>query len=72
MKMLSKSATKVRARSIMNAPVYPPVISRTLFDAVAIKEPTITVKVITAILSEKCFIPKKDEVKAAVIVGQEP
>ena len=56
----------------MNAPVYPPVISRTLFDAVAIKEPTITVKVITAILSEKCFIPKKDEVKAAVIVGQEP
>ena len=70
--MLSASATKVKIRSIINAPVYPPVISSTLFDAVAIKDPTITVNVIRAILLEKCFIPKKDEVNAAVIVGQEP
>ena len=55
-----------------NAAVYPPVASSTLFDAVATNEPTITVKVIRAILSEKCFIPKKEEVNAEVIVGQEP
>ena len=64
--------TTVRANNIINAPVYPPVISNTLFDAVATKEPTITVKVIRAILFEKFFIPKNDEVNAAVIVGQAP
>lgn len=66
------SATKVNASSIIKVAVYPPVISKTLFDAVATNEPIITVKVINAILFEKCFIPKKDEVKAAVIVGQAP
>ena len=52
--------------------MYPPVTSITLFDAVAINEPIITVKVINAILFEKCFIPKNEEVNAAVIVGHEP
>ena len=41
-------------------------------DSVAISEPPITVKVISARLLEKCFIPKKDEVNAAVMVGHEP
>ena len=66
------SATKVRDKSIIKVAVYPPVASRTLFDAVAIKEPIITVKVITAILLGKFFIPKNEEVNAAVIVGQAP
>lgn len=57
---------------MINAPVNPPVTSRILFDAVAIREPPITVKVINAILVEKYFMPKKDEVKADVIVGQAP
>ena len=52
--------------------VYPPDSSRTLFDAVATSDPTITVKVIIAILPEKCFIPKNDEVNAEVMVGQAP
>ena len=43
-----------------------------MFDAVATNEPTITVKVISAILFEKCFMPKNDEVNAEVIVGQAP
>ena len=43
----------------------PPVISSTLLDTVAIKEPAITVNVISAIFVEKYFIPKKEEVKAA-------
>ena len=68
----STNAIKVRTISIINVAVYPPVASRTLFDAVAIKEPAITVNVIRAILLEKCFIPKNDEVNAAVIVGHEP
>ena len=58
--------------NIINVAAYPPVISKILFDAVAMKEPAITVKVISAILVEKYFIPKKEEVKAAVIVGQAP
>ena len=66
------SATQVRHKSIIKAALYPPVISKTLFETVAISEPPITVKVIRAIFVEKYFIPKKDEVKAAVIVGQEP
>ena len=36
------------------------------------REPPITVNVISAIFVEKYFIPKKDEVKADVIVGQAP
>lgn len=72
MNILSTNATKVRDNSIMNVAVYPPVASRTLFDAVATNEPTITVKVISAILLEKFFMPKKDDVNAAVIVGQAP
>lgn len=51
---------------MINAPVNPPVTSRILFEAVAIREPPITVKVISAIFVEKYFIPKKDEVKADV------
>mgnify|MGYP003468161953 CR=1 FL=1 len=46
--------------------------SRILFDRVAMREPPITVNVISAIFVEKYFIPKKDEVKADVIVGQAP
>ena len=56
----------------MNVVVYPPVTSKILFDTVAIREPHMTVKVIRAMLVEKYFMPKKDEVKAAVIVGQAP
>ena len=52
--------------------VYPPVISKILLDTVAISEPPITVKVIIAMLVGKYFIPKKDDVKAAVIVGHAP
>ena len=70
--MFSTKDIRVRTISITNAPVYPPVISRTLFDKVAIREPAITVNVIRAILFEKCFIPKNEEVNAAVIVGHEP
>ena len=62
----------VRHNSIRKAVSYPPVISKILLDTVAIREPPITVKVINAILVEKYFIPKKEEVKAAVMVGQEP
>ena len=56
----------------MKVAVYPPVISKTLFEKVAIKDPTITVKVIIAMLLEKYFMPKNEDVKAAVMVGQEP
>ena len=70
--MFNTSETKVRASSITKALVYPPVASSTLLDAVAIKEPTITVKVISAIFPEKYFMPKKEDVNAAVIVGHAP
>ena len=70
--MFNISAIEVRASNIINVEVYPPVNSRILFDIVAIKEPAMTVNVISAMLVEKCFIPKKDDVKAAVIVGQAP
>ena len=72
MNIFSTRATNVRAKSIINVAVYPPVASSTLFDAVATNEPTITVKVISAILPEKYFMPKNDDVNAAVIVGQAP
>ena len=70
--MFKINATDVRKSNIINVAVYPPVISKILFDKVAINEPTMTVKVIRAMLVEKYFIPKKDEVKAAVMVGQAP
>ena len=66
------NAVKLKTNSIIKVLVYPPVISKILLDTVAMREPPITVKVISAILVEKYFIPKKDEVKAAVIVGQAP
>ena len=66
------SAINVNASNMKKVLVYPPVASKTLFDTVAIREPAITVKVIRAMLVEKYFIPKKEEVKEAVIVGQEP
>ena len=72
MKRLSTNATNVNDNSIIKVAVYPPLKSNTLFEAVATNEPTITVKVISAILLEKCFIPKNDDVNAAVIVGQAP
>ena len=64
--------TKVIANNIRNVEVYPPVASKTLFDKVAIKEAAIALKVINAIFVEKYFMPKKDEVNAAVIVAQKP
>ena len=70
--MFNIKATKVKESSMAKVAAYPPVTSRILFDRVAIKEPAITVKVIRAILVEKYFMPKKDEVKAAVMVGQAP
>ena len=70
--MFKINATKLRDSSIANVVVYPPVASKILFDNVAIRDPPITVKVISAILLEKYFIPKNDEVNAAVIVGQAP
>ena len=70
--MFKTSATNVKARSIMNVAAYPPVISSTLLETVAMSEPPMTVNVMRAILVEKCFMPKKEEVKAAVIVGQAP
>lgn len=70
--MFKINATDVRKSNIINVAVYPPVTSKILFDKVAINEPTMTVKVIRAMLVEKYFIPKKDEVKADVMVGQAP
>ena len=64
MKRFKISATKVSASSIRTVTLDPPVSSRTLLDTVAIKEPPMTVKVIKAILVEKYFMPKKEEVKA--------
>ena len=72
MKTFKINATNVSESSIINVAEYPPVASITLFDAVATNDPTITVNVIIAILLGKFFIPKNDEVNAAVIVGQEP
>ena len=59
-------------RSITNTAVYPPVASSTLLDKVAINDATITLKVINAMLLEKCFMPKNASVNAAVIVEQVP
>lgn len=57
---------------MINVVAYPPVTSKILFDKVAMREPPMTVNVISAMLVEKYFMPKKDEVKAAVMVGQAP
>ena len=66
------SAANVSVSSIMKVAAYPPVASNTVLDTVAISDPPMTVKVISAILVEKCFIPKKDDVNAAVMVGHAP
>ena len=66
------NAMQVKTKSMVKVTLYPLVISKILFDTVAIREPPMTVNVMNAILVEKCFIPKKDEVNAAVMVGQEP
>ena len=66
------SAMALKDRSIANVAVYPPVTSRILFDMVAIREPPMEVKVMRAILVGKYFIPKNEEVNAAVMVGQAP
>ena len=71
-KTFKTNATAVRDSNITKAAGYPPVTSKILFDRVAIREPPMTVKVIKAMLVEKYFIPKKEEVNAAVIVGQAP
>lgn len=70
--MFNTKAIELNDSSIINVVVYPPVISKILFDTVAMREPPMTVKVISAIFVEKYFIPKNDEVKAAVMVGQAP
>ena len=70
--MFNIRATELKVNNIANVTVYPPVISRILFETVAIREPPITVNVISAIFVEKYFIPKKDEVNADVIVGHAP
>jgi len=72
MKRFNSIATAVKDSSIAKVAVYPPVASRTLFDTVAMREPPMTVKVMRAILVEKYFMPKKEEVNAAVMVGQAP
>ena len=66
------NAMQVKTKSMAKVTLYPLVISKILFDTVAIREPPMTVNVMKAILVEKCFIPKKDEVNAAVMVGHEP
>ena len=71
-KKFKTNATAVKDNSIANVAVYPPVASKILLDAVAMREPPMTVKVMNAMLLEKCFMPKKDEVNAAVMVGQAP
>ena len=71
-KVFKTNAIALKNNSMINVLVYPPVTSRILFDRVAMREPPITVKVISAIFVEKYFIPKKDEVKADVIVGHAP
>ena len=72
MNIFNTNEINVRESSIIKVEVYPPVSSKILLDTVAIREPPITVKVMRAIFVEKYFIPKKDEVKAAVIVGHAP
>ena len=72
MKMFRTKAIKLRKSSIIKVAGYPPVTSRILFDTVAIREPPITVKVISAMLVDRYFMPKKEDVKAAVMVGQAP
>ena len=64
--------TNVKPNNIRKVALYPPVASSTLLDTVAMRDPPMTVKVINAMLVEKYFIPKKEEVNAAVMVGQEP
>ena len=71
-KIFKIRATLLKDSSMTKVVVYPPVSSRILFDTVAIRDPPITVKVISAMFPEKYFIPKKVDVKAAVMVGQAP
>ena len=71
-KIFKTNATKQRDNNMIKVAVYPPVISKILFDTVAMREPPITVKVIIAMLVGRYFMPKKDEVNAAVMVGQAP
>ena len=71
-KRFNTIATAVKDSNMAKVAVYPPVASRTLFDTVAMREPPMTVKVMIAMLVGKYFIPKKEEVKAAVMVGQAP
>jgi len=68
----STRATTVRASSITKGAAYPPDVSSTLFAAVATKDPAMEVNVIIAMLFGKCFIPKNEDVNAAVIVGHVP
>ena len=72
MKTFNTKDTKVKPNNIRKVAWYPPVASSTLLDTVAMSDPPITVKVISAMFVEKYFIPKKEEVNAAVMVGQEP
>ena len=72
MKIFKIKATKVKASSIRKVAVYPPVASKTLLDTAATRDPAMLVKVMSAMLVEKYFMPKKEDVYAAVIVGQEP
>ena len=55
--MFKINATKLKDSSIINVVVYPPVTSRILFDAVAMREPPITVKVMIDMFVEKFFMP---------------
>ena len=55
--MFSTSDMQVIQRSIAKVAVYPPVASSTLLERVAIKDAAIALKVINAILLEKCFMP---------------
>ena len=57
MNKFSTSAATVKPSSIIKVYEYPPDISRTLLDKVAMSDPPMTVKVINAILVGKCFIP---------------
>ena len=70
--MFKINATKLKPNNIIKVALYPPVTSKILLDTVAISEPPITVKVMRAMLLEKYFMPKKEDVNAAVIVGQAP
>ena len=56
-KMFKSNATKLKDSNIKNVVVYPPVISKILFETVAMSEPPITVKVMIAMFVDRFFIP---------------